>query len=723
MRGHKLVLGLVLSLFILSACNRRPVNPVTPVPALPDVVAQGFLVGYSDGDDLTLDAVIETRDATGKLESTTLAESDYNGTFTLELGSVADTLLTSLKAVDAFSLQAQASDPSAQCSGDVAVSDESALATAAKFMVARKLTSGEEGVGEAILVERDPERAIRWLYLNKPTTVRGSASCLNSSTSETAAMTFDLSLTKGWNLLAVTSTVDGAKTQIGMTRVGGVQDSRWVVQLRAGAVLEVGPDAGTTPQNPKGTMGAWPAAELKGAVLVPDVADVLGRATNLIEVNKGSPIGNDGSFNLNMVDVPEELLIELNFNLKTPIAPKALLPGGLSAQAAACSGIINVAGKPTYQQATLDVFLDGRQVGSAQAGNGDVNVDFWYLNSPTTLDGTISCETENGTEIVVAQNLALVKGWNIILHTVSATASEDGTVVTYTDTWTRATSLPPSVGWTYEDFRGTEIPADEPQGGEDKGSTRDRLMGRLGQWPNLEGSMSVTFDPVANPVFGDPNNAPSGSYVVASDQTLTGADSSFVIDLPNFFETGEENVGIDYYFSFLDLERDWVEPRYSSNPEPGDPCEPGVSGGGCQPGDPEEPTPPSSCEGDFAYDVPGVLYYARADLRLWQGQLSGGNRIGNASALVGSGKIASHFFWMFVVDDEIGQPYADPVGSVTGQVDCQGDLYLVNMDLVQGWNIVRTTTATLDNGNIAVEWATVPTVPQGTEWLARVNAQ
>ena len=129
----------------------------------------------------------------------------------------------------------------------------------------------------------------------------------------------------------------------------------------------------------------------------------------------------------------------------------------------------------------------------------------------------------------------------------------------------------------------------------------------------------------------------------------------------------------------------------------------------------------TSCEGDFIYDGP-LLYYARANLNLWRGPLTGNDHIGNASVLVGGSKIASDLFWIFV-EANADVAYAEPAGTITGQVNCQGDVYLVNMNLVQGWNIVKTTSVTRNDGNIAIEWATVSTVPSGTEWLARVNAQ
>ena len=638
---------------------------------------QGFFTGFDDTDELVVDARVFAPLAPQQsgFESVNIASDEYKSNrFLLDLATnLNPALLSDIQVVaDAFTFTDDP-DLKSKCTRDVSISDQSAFANDVFFIVSRLTIDGSNGneiqeeVAETILFEGAELQAIFWIYADRDVNISGNETCNNVSVYNQTNLIFNAELKTGWNLIAAQVSEANNRLSINLERVSGPRGDRWGV-LRDDPPPIYGKDNGSTGGNPKGKLGGWPEANLGDGVITGTVFDIAGRPTRLTKLDVAKSVTSTGFFNLNLPNVPESLLRRLEFDDEDN-----------------CTGLINVVNEAFYQTVRLEIYVDGKRVGSAVAEDKDTDVEWWYLDRATTLTGEVTCNSGNNIEIIKADGTSLVQGWNMVLNKTDVSVNNDGSQTTYTTTLTAPTALPSTIGWRFdENQQDDSIPTEplEEIGSPDAGSTSSNLRGGLGSWPSIDGA----FKAIIKAPPDDPNDPPDDpDDPNALEDLVVGEDSLNSSGSFNFPLAGNVDAA---YLEELDITNNWIDVNYPTN----------------------------ACSGDIMMD--NATSQAQAVLGLYDGSDS---RIGNADARVGSsdGSVSTiELSWIYVST----ATKASGTRLCTNEDDPSlDDVFLVDLDLAAGWNILQSETRTLENGGSSRIWTSSASAPSQTFWIARVN--
>jgi hypothetical protein len=429
-------------------------------------------LGVSSANRLSLEILRRKADQKATVEGVSAAV-DANGNFDLTLPAQIETsYLEPLTGLNT------------DCSNGLTLSDANAqygelVAAAAK---------GAMRLGEARALGYAHE--INWWFLDRAVTVSGQQVCTVGTAPNTATRTFnfDLTLSAGWNLIVSSQT---SKSGDAVTVRGGTipPGTRWLLAQDdavdvPGPVGIGGPDAGSTPTNPKGRLGDWKSAQ--GAPATLEV--ILANGTSLAQTT----IDADGHFNLALpASIDETQLSALDLSV-------------------GCNGNLtynppDALGEMVY----FDPFRAEDQLGWVVAGDDGLEVNWVYVASATTVTGSEVCTDGDGTTDTYTYNLNLASGWNLVASKVTL---EGGNLrVNLTNG-----PLPSGTQWFYERF----VDDGEP----DRGSTPSLVAGKLSTdrvAHTLEASV-LTRDGFPSPVLLE---------------TVIGADGSFTLNLPSSIDT------------------------------------------------------------------------------------------------------------------------------------------------------------------------------------------
>ena len=624
--------------------------------------AQGFLSGFNDSDEVAIDARIFAPLAsqqTGNFKPVDIAGDEYsNNRFMLELDkNLNPALLSEISVVaDAFTFTDDKDAKANKCTRKVDISDEEAFANDVFFIVSRLTIDTSNGdeikeeIAETILFEREDQLAIFWIYADRDVKLTGDETCNGLAGYNQTILKFDVNMKTGWNLIAAKVSEASNNLNIDLSRVDGPRDDRWGV-LRDDPAPTYGDDADSTANNPKGKLGGWTEAKLGNGKATGTVFDTEGRPTKLIGLGSAPSVSAAGDFNITLPIPPENLLKRLQFGEED-----------------GCTGDIKVADDAFYQNARLEIYVNNKRVGFAVAEDKDTDVDWWYLDKKTTLNGEVSCPSGNDAEVVKANNVQLSDGWNMVLNRVSVSVSDDGLKSTYTTEITAVNTLPDSIGWRFDEAKEEDSVPTEPLediGGPDFGSTSSNLVGDLGSWPDSEGK----FKAILKAPESDPTDENALKDLIAGESAIN-TSGEFDISLTTSVSMG--------YLEELDIASNWIDISYAEN----------------------------TCSGDIAMSKSAK--YAQALLDLYDANDA---RLGNASARVGGNVSTVELAWVYLDSDV----------KASGTRNCAGDIFVVdNLDFKAGWNILQTETATLESGNSRTIWKSLSDAPAETLWIARV---
>ncbi|HWG84770.1 MAG TPA: hypothetical protein VNT60_04740, partial [Deinococcales bacterium] len=325
------------------------------------------------------------------------------------------------------------------CTGSLSISDE-----AAAYGELRVATiAGARRNGSLKLMGYSHE--VNWWYADRPISLRGQQQCSAEGGSRTYR--YDLDLKLGWNVV----------TSLAVTRGGLVTDvvtgpvpagSRWVYTPDTTSVGNApgiigGPDAGSSGQSVRGTLGGWTQTQ--------DAPGTLHAVTVWGDSLAEAPINLDGSFDLAMPTPDPDLIYTLDL-------------------AIGCDGTISnsnpdVSGAEVFFEAWRGYDL----IGYVRVGGDAFWLSWVYTDQPTTVTGSETCDWGDGDRTSWSYNLNLSAGWNIVKYALTVAPDKSETY------WATSGPLPADSRWFFEPY--------SEEGGEDRGSNGTLLAGTAPNYP------------------------------------------------------------------------------------------------------------------------------------------------------------------------------------------------------------------------------------------------